>query len=139
MLYGLGDQRQAPDIEATWFIDPPYQGVKKGHKHGADTIDFDELAERVMTRRGQVIVCEGPSTWLPFQHHATMQGPATFQQGNGKPNVEHVLTRTTHARCAQCSVTFPAARSDARYCSGRCRQRALIARREAQLLKPGAG
>ncbi len=25
VLYHLGDYRQAPDIEATWFIDPPYQ------------------------------------------------------------------------------------------------------------------
>ena len=130
VLYGLGDWRQAPDIEATWFIDPPYQGVKQGYTHGADTIDFDELAEWVMTRRGQVIVCEGPAaTWLPFEHHTTMQGPASHQQRNGKPNVEHVLTRTTHARCAQCSVTFPAARSDARYCSGRCRQAHLRAGR----------
>lgn len=92
---------------------------------GSDQIDFEELAAWCMSRRGQVIVCEGPAgSWLPFQHHLTMQGPASQQQRNGKPNVEHVLTRRTHARCGVCSVTFPAARADARYCSARCRQRA---------------
>ena len=36
----------------------------------------------------------------------------------------------TRARCAACGAKFKAARRDARYCSGRCRQRALRARAE---------
>ena len=133
VLYAQGDYRQAPDIEATWFVDPPYEGVKDGYSHGSATIDFAELAEWCMTRKGQVIVCEGPAgTWLPFREHRSFLGLTVNDQSHR--NHEMVLTRTTHARCAQCSVTFPAARSDARYCSGRCRQRASRAGREAQLL-----
>jgi hypothetical protein len=37
VLYALGDYRQAPDIEATWFIDPPYQDVKGGIGTGTST------------------------------------------------------------------------------------------------------
>ncbi len=136
VLYSLGDYRQAPDIEATWFIDPPYEGVLRGYRHGPDLIDFTELAEWCLSRRGQVIICEGPSgSWLPFQHHGTTRGPATFTKDGVmvSDNVEHVLTRTTHARCAQCTVTFPTTRADARYCSDRCRQRASRAGREAKL------
>jgi hypothetical protein len=36
----------------------------------------------------------------------------------------------TRARCAACGAKFKASRRDARYCSGRCRQRALRARAE---------
>ena len=130
VLYAQGDYRQAPDIEATWFIDPPYQTVKDGYRHGPATIDFAELAEWCMTRKGQVIVCEGPGAeWLPFTEHRSFLGLTVNDQTNR--NHEMVLTRTTHARCAQCSVTFPAARADAKYCSGRCRQRASRAGRFA--------
>jgi 16S rRNA G966 N2-methylase RsmD len=122
VLYSLGDYRQAPDVECTWFIDPPYQGVKGGYRH--HQIDYAELAEWCMTRRGQVIVCEGnTATWLPFEHHVTFRGMPSFGK-TARPVAEHVLTRTTHARCKVCSMTFPASRSDARYCSARCRQRA---------------
>ena len=128
VLYALGDYRQAPDIEATWFIDPPYQHVPGRYHHGPETIDYDELAEWAMSRRGQVIVCEGPDgDWLPFEHHRTWPGvPSLGSQA--RPIIEHVLTRRTHARCAQCSTTFPATRTDARYCSGRCRVAAHRAR-----------
>lgn len=36
----------------------------------------------------------------------------------------------TRAKCAVCGNSFTAGRRDARYCSGRCRQRALRARAE---------
>lgn len=126
VLYAQGDYRQAPDVECCWFIDPPYQGVKHGYKHGQGEIDFDELAQWCMTRRGQVIVCEGPlATWLPFQAHSTWQGLPMF--GGDQANVtviEKRLEWRTHARCIECSTTFPATRADARFCSARCRQRA---------------
>ena len=63
-----GDYRDAPDIEASWFIDPPYQ--HQGHQYnlGAEGIDYPALAEWSQTRRGQVIVCEAaPADWLPFR------------------------------------------------------------------------
>lgn len=59
------DYSQLPNIEATWFIDPPYQGVP-GYK--AKVTDYSKLAEWCKTRKGQVIVCEQyPAAWLPFR------------------------------------------------------------------------
>ena len=66
--YRLGTYGDAGNPTATWFIDPPYQlANRRGYLHGAAGIDYDELAEWVMTRSGQVIVCEqAGATWLPF-------------------------------------------------------------------------
>lgn len=70
-----GDYRDLPDIEATWFVDPPYQPIlaytsSDGAGNGYRTqtgIDYDELAKWCESRRGQVIVCEQyPAAWLPF-------------------------------------------------------------------------
>jgi len=63
-----GDYRVAGDAEATWFVDPPYQGkAGKGYTHGSDVLDFDALGEWCKTRPGQVIVCEDVGAdWLPF-------------------------------------------------------------------------
>jgi hypothetical protein len=56
----------APDVEATWFIDPPYGD--KGKFYRVPFADYDTLGEWAQTRRGRVIVCEGPgATWLPFE------------------------------------------------------------------------
>lgn len=69
VLYTLGDWKHAPNVEATWFIDPPYQYAnRRGYKHGASGVDFAALAEFCKTRRGQVIVCEQQGAdWLPFE------------------------------------------------------------------------
>jgi hypothetical protein len=57
---------EAPDIEATWFIDPPYGD--KGKFYRITFADYDSLGAWVQTRHGLVIVCEGPgATWLPFE------------------------------------------------------------------------
>ena len=69
-----GSYLDLPDIEATWFIDPPYQPLASmagdGYVHGASGIDYDELADWCQSRRGQVIVCEqSPAEWLPFTDH----------------------------------------------------------------------
>lgn len=63
------DYRDLPDVEATWFIDPPYQGkYGERYRHGSKKIDYRELAEWCRSRRGQVIVCEASGAdWLPFQ------------------------------------------------------------------------
>ena len=68
-----------PDIEATWFIDPPYGfrigedgkqragGVRYHEWFPQDPIDYKVLAAWSMSRKGQVIVCEQhPASWLPF-------------------------------------------------------------------------
>lgn len=58
---------EAPDAEATWFIDPPYcAGPGACYKHRIE--DYSDLAEWCIARRGQVIVCEAEhARWLPFQ------------------------------------------------------------------------
>lgn len=74
-----GDYTAAPDVEAVWFIDPPYQArggrdTRPGGRGrvrypcGADDLDFDTLASWCRSRRGQVIVCENDGAeWLPFR------------------------------------------------------------------------
>ena len=62
-----GDYSRAPDIEATWYIDPPYQRIVHGYKDTRDRINFAALGEWCKARTGQVIVCEESSAdWLPF-------------------------------------------------------------------------
>jgi len=62
-----GDYMLAPDVEATWFIDPPYQVKGKRYTASADALDYDALGRWVRGRRGQVIACENEgATWLPF-------------------------------------------------------------------------
>lgn len=72
-----GDYRDAPDIEATWFIDPPYhvdgraQSKGMGYAEGCNSyaLDYDALGAWCRERRGQKIVCEQDgAAWLPFEH-----------------------------------------------------------------------
>ena len=69
-----------PNIEATWFIDPPYQ--YGGERYIENNIDYTKLGEWCKSRKGQVIVCENSKAdWLPFsplvelhgQRHKTME------------------------------------------------------------------
>jgi 16S rRNA G966 N2-methylase RsmD len=73
-----GDYTDAPDIEATWFIDPPYRGEPgTGYRHGSDLIDYESLARWVEARKGAVIACEGTGAdWLPFVPLATLSTAA---------------------------------------------------------------
>jgi len=63
-----GDYTEAPDIEATWFIDPPYKKDSgKGYKYGSDLINYTNLAEWALNRKGEIIFCEGKhGDYLPF-------------------------------------------------------------------------
>lgn len=65
-----GDYSLSPDVEATWFIDPPYLNAAGRHYvHGPDAIDHPSLARWCRMRRGQTIVCENEGAdWLPFRH-----------------------------------------------------------------------
>lgn len=63
-----GDYHSAPDVEATWFIDPPYQRGGEHYRMGSSDIDYELLGEWCRSRQGQVIVCErSGADWLPFQ------------------------------------------------------------------------
>ena len=72
-----GDYRCLGNMEATWFVDPPYalppvptrtsspRGA--GYLFGADSLDYGVLGSWCLERAGQVIVCEGDGAdWLPF-------------------------------------------------------------------------
>ena len=62
-----GDYTDAPDVSATWFIDPPYENSGKLYRHSSRNIDYDALAAWCRDRTGQVMVCENDgATWLPF-------------------------------------------------------------------------
>lgn len=76
-----GSYDTLPDIEATWFIDPPYQSLTSVagalYRQGAQGVDFQHLAAWCQSRRGQVIVCEQePASWLPFWALRTQQNAA---------------------------------------------------------------
>lgn len=61
-----GEYYDAPDVIATWFIDPPYQFG--GHKYpmGSKRIDYFKLLSFIHDRKGQVIACENDKgIWLP--------------------------------------------------------------------------
>lgn len=61
-----GDYRDAPDIEATWHIDPPYS-TRAGSYYPEQPDDFDALGAWCRSRRGLVVVCEqAGASWLPF-------------------------------------------------------------------------
>lgn len=67
------DYKDIPNVEATWYIDPPY--VNGGDRYIENKIDYNELAEWCKTRKGQVIVCENSSAnWLPFEPLVEMTG-----------------------------------------------------------------
>lgn len=69
-----GDYRDAPDIEATWFVDPPYVSAAGRHYIHND-IDYHALREWCSSRRGQAMVCEQyGAEWCPFLPMAPAKG-----------------------------------------------------------------
>ena len=72
------------NVEATWFIDPPYQ--HGGEFYTENNINFSKLAEWCKTRKGQVIVCENDkANWLDFK-------PLISIQGQSKKSTECIWT-----------------------------------------------
>lgn len=73
----LGDYTEIENIEAAWFIDPPYQFGGHEYKYSNKKINFTELAEWCKSRSGQTIVCENTkANWLSFKPMIEMQGAA---------------------------------------------------------------
>ena len=67
------DYKELPDIEATWFIDAPYENG--GKYYIENKIDYNELRDWSLKRCGQVIVCENSkANWLPFKPLKEMRG-----------------------------------------------------------------
>lgn len=62
------DYSETPNLEGTWFVDPPYMEAGKAYRHGPRGIDFGNLAQWCETRNGQTIVAENHGAkWLPFR------------------------------------------------------------------------
>lgn len=94
-----GDYTAAPDGDATYFVDPPYNNHAGSHYvHGPKAIDYAALGEWCRTRKGQVIVCENEGAdWLPFQPFATFNaGPRS--PGKGSKEVIFATSRSAAAR-----------------------------------------
>jgi hypothetical protein len=85
----VGDYTMAPDVEATWFMDPPYKEAPgQGYAHSSDELDYAQLAAWCLSRRGQLICCEGESgDYLPFRPLLRLPGVA------GKLSEEKVFHR----------------------------------------------
>jgi len=61
-----GSYHDAPDVDASWFIDPPYQ-TSAGRHYRYSEIDYDDLGAWVLSRYGQVIACDQRGAdWLPW-------------------------------------------------------------------------
>lgn len=84
-----GDYSQCPDVEATWFVDPPYNNkVGACYVHGPGAINYHDLGAWCRDRMGQVIVCENEGAdWLDFHPFATLKAGI-----NGKGSREVVWT-----------------------------------------------
>lgn len=68
-----GDYTSAPDVLATWFVDPPYNNVP-GSRYVEHVLDYSALGMWCQARAGQRIVCENEgATWLPFREFATLK------------------------------------------------------------------
>lgn len=64
-----GNYDIAPDLTATWFIDPPYHNRSGAiYPYGSKMIDYDTLGDWCQARSGQTMVCEAEgAVWLPFK------------------------------------------------------------------------
>src|SRR3990167_6860193 len=73
-----GSYDEIENIEATWFIDPPYQFGGEYYVKGNQSLDFQALGEWCKARNGQAIVCENTkANWLPFYPMREMSGAYT--------------------------------------------------------------
>jgi site-specific DNA-adenine methylase len=70
-----GSYDELENIEATWFIDAPYQFGGHEYKCSNKNIDFNALSNWCKTRNGHVIVCENTKAdWLPFNPMVEING-----------------------------------------------------------------
>lgn len=88
-----GSYEDAPDEEATWYVDPPYQ--RAGVHYRRKITDYPALGAWCRTRRGQTIVCEEVGAdWLPFRHFGTFK--ANESRTGGKRCAEAIWLSDEH-------------------------------------------
>ena len=87
-----GDYTLAPDIKATWFIDPPYKGdAGLGYRYSSKLIDYNQLSDWALHRKGEIIFCEGEhGDYLPFKPLVNLTGVA------GKINKEMIFYKSDY-------------------------------------------
>lgn len=85
-----GDYQDAPDVEATWHIDPPYDN-QAGRYYTHQPNSFRTLGQWCKQRQGLVMVCENEGAeWLPFRPLATIK--ANEGRNGGKRSAEVIWT-----------------------------------------------
>ena len=87
-----GSYADLPNEKATWFVDPPYQGITCDAYHTKP--DFVHLSKWCKSRNGQVIVCEQlGADWLPFESLPATRTRHKRGSGlhTGKPNNTEML------------------------------------------------
>lgn len=86
-----GDYTDAPDVRATWFVDPPYC-TPAGRHYRHNEVDFPALGKWCRGRDGLVIACEQVGAdWLPFTHLVDAKTARS-----GKPSREAIWTNRSH-------------------------------------------
>lgn len=88
-----GAYNACPDIEATWFVDPPYNN-KAGGMYRHQVSDYSALASWCGARKGQVIVCENVgATWLPFRDFGVFK---STEGKHGKAQSREAIYQTSN-------------------------------------------
>jgi site-specific DNA-adenine methylase len=80
----------ADAVDATWFVDPPYQGeCGRRYRCRIQADEYAKLGEWCKSRTGQIIVCErAGADWLPFQTFHTIKANPSSR---GKSYSEEVI------------------------------------------------
>lgn len=75
--YKVSDYTDIPNIEATWFIDPPYQKQGQFYPNGSKDIDFIHLSNWCHSRQGELIVCEQDGAdWMRWTNKKNVKANA---------------------------------------------------------------
>jgi len=81
------------DIEAHWFIDPPYNN-KAGSCYRHSDIDYPHLSKWCQNRSGVAVVCENTGAdWLPFEHFTDAKRTGNFYSKKGAYSKEAIWTQ----------------------------------------------
>lgn len=78
--------RDLHNVEATWFVDPPYNNPA-GRRYRTADIDYEHLGWWVLNRRGLVLVCENDGAgWGDFKplDHPRVSIRSRYQKANAR-------------------------------------------------------
>ena len=85
-----GEYSDAPNVEATWFVDPPYNN-RAGSAYPEQPACFQALGQWCKSRDGFVMVCENAGAkWLPFRPLAALRS----SPGRFRPTESHEVIWT---------------------------------------------